>query len=127
MFRHIYRAVHAPKGILKASWNAVSGNTIMRNRGMWPNYTFQAAGAGIAGILGIAPALAVGDYTNSFLLGAATLAAAAAAPTLLLHLPYAVYKAGEYDQKRFQIEQEQKKRLEAQQRKSLPAPNNKLI
>jgi hypothetical protein len=127
MFRHIYRTVHAPKGILKATWNCVSGNDILRNRGMWPNYNLQKGGAFLCGFASIVPGIALGDHFNSFLLGAATVAAAASAPTLLLHLPYAIYKAGEHDNHRFQIEQEQKKRIEAQQRKALPSPHHNLI
>jgi hypothetical protein len=127
MLRHLYRAIHAPKGILKASWNAVSGNSIMTKRGMRPAYDVQAATAIIGSGLGAIFAPLVGMETQSVLYGLGLFAGMVALPPIVTHLPYAMYCGGAYDDRHYRITQENRKYIEAQKLKSLPPPDTKLI
>jgi hypothetical protein len=97
---------------IKASWNAVSGVSMIKKRNMDIDTADIQGALLMLGLFGGAlGGIITGAATESLTAALAVAAAGASAPVTCF-LPYAVYKAGEHD-KKMRLRQERYKQLEA--------------
>jgi hypothetical protein len=98
MSEKFYNAIHGTGSALKKAWDKVTGNDMLKKRGIKIDEDMKPVLAILGGGGGMLFGVFAGMITESLPVMLGIMAAGVSLP-VTVHLPYALYKAGEHDAK----------------------------